>query len=135
MDKEIREFTQEIGATKPQPNEKGYELFKSVFRRSNYFRHQKGFMIIKISRIENPFWGVGKKYIDFLNETDVNYFLVLLESNKSGYVFTKREINRMIKRKKWKVAKDDNYKIISPPMRNSFRNVTQFQQKIGIKKV
>jgi len=136
MGQEIKEFTKAIGATRPQPGDKSYKLFKSVFRRSNYFRHDKGFMIIKISRSDKPFWGVGKKYIDFLNELEINYFLVLLDSNKSGYVFDKTEINRMIKRKEWRLASDDNYKINSPlPNRYLFRNTEQFLSQIGATEV
>jgi len=56
-------------------------------------------MIIKISRSEKPFWGVGKVYLDFLNEHEINYFLVLLESDKSGHVFDRKEIERMIQSK------------------------------------
>ena len=134
MSKEVKDFAKEIGATRPQSGEESYKLFKSMFRRSNYFRHNKGFMIIKISRIEKPFWGVGKEYIDFLNDLDISYFLVLLDSEKSGYVFDKREINRMIKRREWGLAKDDNYKINSPlPNKYLFLNVDQFISKIGAK--
>ena len=134
MDQEIKEFTQAIGATRPQPHEENYKLFKAVFRRANYFRHKNGAMIIKISRSERPFWGVGKKYIDFLNELGVNYFLVLLESERSGYVFTKKELNRNIERKEWRLGSDDNYKINPPlPNRNVFRNAEQFLHHIGAK--
>jgi hypothetical protein len=132
MSQEILNFANAIDSKRPQPGDKAYQLFKSIFRRSNYFVHDKGFMIIKISRVEKPFWGVGKVYIDFLNEYDVNFFLVLLESEKSGYVFDKQNINRMILRKDWGLASDNNYKINSPlPERFLFRNVKQFLIRIG----
>jgi hypothetical protein len=136
MGKEIEEFTNKIGATSPQKGEENYKLFQSVFRRSNYFIHSKGFLIIKISRSEKPFWGVGKTYIDFLNELEANYFLVLLESERSGYVFSKNEINDKIKRKEWKLAGDDNFKINSPlHNRFLFRTTDQFLSKIGVNEV
>lgn len=132
MDQEIKEFTAAIGATSPKPDKENYKLFKRIFRRDNYFRHKQGAMIIKISRSERPVWGVGKKYIDFLNELGVNYFLVLLESNRSGYVFTKRELNQNIERKEWGLGSDDDYKINPPlPGRNVFRNANQFLSNIG----
>jgi len=133
MEQEIKDFTKEIGARSPKPEEKSYKLFKLIFRRDNYFRHEQGVMIIKISRSERPFWGVGKKYIDFLNELGVNYFLVLLESNRSGYIFKKRELNQKIERKDWGLGNDDNYKINPPslPEKNVFRSTNQFLSKIG----
>ncbi len=131
MDQEIKTFTEKIGAIRPQPGDKSYKLFKSIFRRSNYFVHKKGAMIIKISRTEKPWWGVGKKYIDLLNDLQVNFFLVLLESQRSGYVFTKEELNRKIQSGDWRLASDDNYKIYPPlPDQNVFLNVGQFLQKI-----
>lgn len=132
MSQEILNFANAIDAKRPQPEHKAFQLFKSIFRRSNYFIHDKGFMIIKISRVEKPFWGVGKVYLDFLNEHDVNFYLVLLESEKSGYVFDKQNINRIIQRKEWGLASDNNYKINSPlPDRFFFRNEKQFLKKIG----
>ena len=131
MSQEILNFAKAIDAKRPHLGDKSYQLFKSVFRRANYFLHVKGFMIIKISRSEKPFWGVGKVYIDFLNELDVDYFLVLLESEKSGYVLKKQDINRMIQRKEWGLASDNNYKINSPLQeRFLFRNVKQFLNQI-----
>ena len=130
MDNEIQEFSQAIGAVTPPPGSEDYSTFKSIFKRSNYFLLGNKFLMVKISRLEKPFWGIGKKFIDFLNNTD--YFLVLLVSNREGWVFSKAEVNSNINNKKWNLREaDNNYKIHSPlPDRNSFYSPEKFLEKI-----
>lgn len=132
MSDEVKNFAKAIGATRPQRGDKNYKTSQLIFRRSNYYKHSQGFMIIKISRIEKPFWGVGKFYIDFLNDLKISFFLVLLDSEKSGYVFNEKEVNRFIDRKEWRLASDDNYKISVPlPDRYYFKNKEMFLRTIG----
>lgn len=133
MGDEIKEFTTAIGAKEPNPGDKNYKIFRQVFKRSNYFILNGQFAIIKISRSAKPFWGVGKDYIEFLNNTE-NYFLILLVSNREGWVFTKAEINNNIKSDKWRLREEDkNYKINLPlPDKNSFISSSHFMKKIGI---
>ncbi len=132
MDKEIQEFTQAIGAAIPQPGSANYSTFKSLFKRSNYFMFGNKFLMVKISRTEKPFWGIGKDFIDLLNNFD--YFLALLVSNREGWVFSKTEVNSNINNKKWNLREaDKNYKINPPlPGRNSFYSPENFLKKIGI---
>jgi hypothetical protein len=130
---EIKEFAAAIGAKEPNSGDKNYKLFRQVFKRSNYFVLDGKFAIIKISRSDKPFWGVGKDYIDFLNNTG-NYFLVLLVSNREGWVFTKAEINNHINSANWRLREaDNNYKINVPlPDTNSFTTPSHFLRKIGL---
>lgn len=88
-------------------------------------------MIVKLSRSEKPFWGLGKKHVDFLNDLLDNYYLVLLESSRSGYLFDKEEINTNIRRGAWGLSGSD-YKIntSSLSMRNVFHNVEQFLGRV-----
>jgi hypothetical protein len=88
--------------------------------------------MVKISRIEKPFWGIGKDFIDFLDNSD--YFLVLLVSNREGWLFSKTEVNSNIKNKKWNLREaDNNYKIHTPlPDRNSFYSPDNFLKKAGL---
>ncbi|MBP7177277.1 MAG: hypothetical protein KBA53_13810 [Thermoclostridium sp.] len=129
MGDEIQEFAQAIGATMPEPGSEQYSTFKVIFKRLNYFLLGNKFVMIKISRSERPFWGIGKPFIDLLNNFD--YLLILLVSNREGWVFSKEEINSNIKNKKWNLREaDNNYKINWPlPDRNSFDSPDNFLKK------
>jgi hypothetical protein len=85
--------------------------------------------MVKISRSEKPFWGIGKPFIDLLNNFD--YLLILLVSNLEGWVFSKEEVNSNIKNKKWNLREaDKNFKINWPlPDRNSFYSPENFLKK------
>jgi len=132
MDNEIQEFTQAIGAVTPQLDSEKYVTFKTIFKRSNYFLLGNKFIIVKISRSEKPFWGIGKDFIDLLNNFD--YLLILLVSNHEGWVFSKEEVNANIRHKTWNLRiADNNYKINWPlPDRNSFHSPENFLKKFGI---
>ena len=105
-------------------------MFRSIFRRSNYFFLNNKVLIIKISRKTKPFWGVGKKYLDLLDGR-FEYFLVLLASSNEGWVFSETEVKRNIANDTWRLAKDQNYKIYVPlPDRNSFSSPERFLQMV-----
>jgi hypothetical protein len=133
MGDEIKEFATAIGAREPIPGDGKYNLFRQLFRRSNYFILDGKFAIIKISRSEIPFWGVGKDFIDLLNHTE-NYFLILLISNKEGWFFTKPEVNNNINSGRWRHREaDNNYKINMPlPDANSFIGPSHFLRKVAL---
>jgi hypothetical protein len=134
MDAEVKEFIKGIGANEPEPTSDSYALFRSLFKRQNYFRLKDRFLIVKISRTSPPFWGVGKKFIDFFKTVDIDYFLVLLVSDREGWVFDKHDVDYNIERGYWKLRqKDNNYKI-NPPLKdkNSFSTHKQFLRKIGL---
>ena len=132
MDREIYEFTQAVGAEEPQPGKEVYPMFRRFFPRSNYFLLGGKFLLVKISRSQRPFWGIGKKFVDILNQFD--FFLVLLVSEREGWAFSKSEVNSNIDSHRWPHRqKDDNYKINPPlPDKNSFSNPRAFLNKIGI---
>lgn len=92
MDKEVYHFVRAVGAVEPTQGDELYPVFREFFKRSNYFLLRDTLLIVKISRSDKPFWGVGRKYIEFLNRFD-SYLLVLLTSKGSGLVFhqTRRE--------------------------------------------
>lgn len=132
MDKEIEFFTESIKAFEPAPTDNNYSLFRSLFKRENYFILGDRFVIIKISRSPRPFWGVGRKFIEFFTTLKVDYLLVLLVSEYSGWVFDKQEVTYHIEKGDWKLrSKDDNYKINSPLKDdNSFATPKHFLNKI-----
>lgn len=132
-DKDIAEFVAAIDAKAPSPGDENYANWKATFRRPNYFLFNGKFMIVKISRIKKPFWGVGKNYIDLLNSLD-DYYLVLLISPREGWVFTKSEVNAQIKSGRWHLREaDNNYKIHYPlPDSNSFFSPRNFLKKLGL---
>ena len=124
IDPDVQLFVDAMKARSPSVGDKEFDLFDHVTKRGNYFIHPRGFMIVKISRTEVPFWGVGKKHIDILNATLDNYFLVLLVSSSSGYILDKAAINSNIVHDNWRVSGPD-YKVHRPPMSHAFNNVEQ----------
>ena len=136
MDTDIKKFVEAVGATEPGPGDKIYSASRRLFRRSNYFLLNSRLTIVKISRSKKPFWGLGKNVVDFANELD-DYFVVLLISSREGWVFGKTEVNANIKSRKWNLRQDDNqYKINSPlPDRNSFFSPRNFLKKMGLSDV
>ncbi len=107
MDNEISLFSQGIGASLLKLDIEGIELFK----RDYYFKVNGKVLIVKISRSRKPFYGVNGTLIDLLNNID-NYYLVLLVSEKEGWVYSKSEINSNIRNGVWRLRKaDNNYKI------------------------
>jgi len=129
-DKDVLEFAQKVGAKQPEEATESYMKFRSIFRRSNYFFLQGKIIIVKISRSAKPFWGVGEKFLDFLDDFD--YFLVLLTSSKEGWVFSKKEVKANIAGDRWRLwEKDRNYKINMPlPDRNSFFSPEHFLKRV-----
>lgn len=126
IDSEVSEFVSTIGATAPAPSDENYEVWRSVFKRGNYFQFHEKFMIVKISRLTKPFGRVSKLILDLLNNAD-DYFLVLLTPRGSGWVFRKVQVNGLTGNGTWKVAADGNYKINSPlPDRYHFRSTADF---------
>ena len=121
IDPDIHAFALSVGAKEPDPDAEYAALFRKIFKRHNYFQAQGRFLIIKISRSAKPFWGVGKSFIDFLNGLG-DYSLVLLISRNEGWVFSKQEVNELIRSERWAYREaDDNYKINSPlPAANWF---------------
>jgi len=108
---------------------------RTLFSRPNYYQIPSGRLIIKISRSQrpkNPFWGVGAAQIDVLDLGGRPYFLVLLVSEKEGWVFSADEVQKFITSDKWRLAGDSNYKINMPlPNANAFLSPEQFLQKIS----
>lgn len=133
VDKDIQQFATAVGAKEPKPGTQAYENFRAIFRRPNYFLLKGKFLIIKISRTPRPFWGVGKDFLDLLE--DFEYYLVLLTSSKEGWVFSKAEVKASISSDRWRLReKDQNYKINPPlPDNNSFTSPQQFLNKLGLK--
>lgn len=50
MEKEIKEFIDSVGASEPNSKEENYDIFRKLFKRSNYFRLKGKLLIVKISR-------------------------------------------------------------------------------------
>ena len=64
---DILRFTQMVGAKEPEEGTESYTQFRSIFRSRNYFFLKGKILIVKISRSARPFWGVGEKYLEFLD--------------------------------------------------------------------
>lgn len=124
MDIEIKTFVDILDCVEDKTN----------FSRSNYFkfRDTTTLIAIKISRSTKPFFGIGKQVIDLANSQDDKFYLVLLISDKAGWVYSKNEVNSNIKNGFWKLANDNNYKINNGDLSNSnyFTSHNVFLDKI-----
>lgn len=117
---EIEQFAQSINACDVQ-DYSGNQIMSKLesswarrpeFRRGHYFvlniDNETYFFIIKISRSHKPFWGVGKKFIEFFNKcSTVKYYLILLDSNNSGWFFSKEDIDWNISHNYWSYSEPD----------------------------
>ncbi len=132
IDPDIVKFVEMVGATEPLAGDELHATFRRMFKRQNYFLLKERFLIVKISRTDKPFWGIGKKFVDFLN--DLNYYLMLLTSPRESWVFSKAEVNANIRSRKWNLREaDNNYKINPPlPDRNAFLGAARLHEKLGI---
>ena len=133
-DHEIMEFIKVINARSLQYN----DVLYGIAKKPNYFILNDSFLIVKRSQGKKPWWGVGKKYIDILNEWGGKYFLVLLISGKEGWVYSNNEIKNNVIDGYWKLREEDqNYKIYPAVVKdaNSFISHKQFLKKIGIETI
>lgn len=129
-DADVMAFADAISAREPAPDSPNHETWKLLFQRSNYFRWNGMFIIVKISRSRKPFWGVTKSILDLL-DTLPDYRLVLLTSKNQGWAFSKVEIRANIASGRWNLREaDGNYKINPPlPDTNSFFSAQHFIKK------
>lgn len=138
MENEILDFANQIGAVDLKTIF-DYSEFHGLFKRRNYFLIDKDkFLIIKISRSNRPFWGLGKKFFDIFNtltEKSGNYFFVALVSEKSGWVLSKIEILSQISDGSLSYSENqEQYKINPYNLKdhNGFTSIESFLKKIGI---
>ena len=116
--------------------------YRGLFKRRNYFSLKNNtFLILKLSKNKiRPFWGLGKQFVEVFNlltEDQGTYHLVLLVSNKSGWTFSKKEINGYIQDGSWSFSeKQGEYKINDYNLKdaNNFFSTDHFLKKIGLLK-
>ena len=67
-----------------------------IIKRRNYFLLGKDtYLIVKISRIEKPFFGLGKQFVDLFNELTEKsgtYYFVGLDSHNTGWLISKNSL-------------------------------------------
>src|SRR5688572_29664939 len=102
-DPDILAFINAVGAIEPLQDSKYYAAFRHKFKRHNYFLLEKQFLIVKISRSNRPFWGVGKNFLEFLDGLS-DYWLVLLVSPTEGWAFSKAQVMGNIRSQKWRLG-------------------------------
>lgn len=131
MEKEIREFVTAIGATVPKPGDEIYVAFKRSFKRPNYFLFRGTFLIVKISRSPRPFWDISRNVLNIVNDLK-SYHVVLLTSEREGWVLAKADVNVRINSGRWALAGHGSYKINMPlEDRFSFSSPSAFIAKLG----
>lgn len=113
MEPEIIEFANSIGANELTEADEIYCLLPSLSHGLNYFKHSSGFLVIKISRSQKPFWGLTKRIMNVFNSH--SYHLILLKPASQGWVFSKEETMRYIERRDWNLdSMGLQYKINMP---------------------
>lgn len=113
IDPEIQAFALAVGARVPDPCTEVGRQWRNIFKRGNYFIFRDKLMIVKISRLEKPFWGVGHRYI-FENDFSGDYYLVLLTPKGAGWSFRKSQVENLIGNGTWKQGNNGDYKINCP---------------------
>ena len=139
MSVEVLEFASQIDATDLKEIFEGSE-YRRLFRRRNYFLlNDDIFLIIKISRNKiRPFWGFGEKYLDLFNkltQNKGNFYVVALESDRSGWFLSKKEILDSISDGSLSYsAKQKEYKINNYNLRHQkkFTSSRDFLTMIGV---
>jgi hypothetical protein len=126
---EIKTFASSINAVELSGAE------KTIFSRSNYFKfhHTETLIAIKISRSPKPFFGIGKKVVDYVNTQKDPFYLVLLISDTSGWCYSKKEVNSNIKNRFWRNQEgSSDYKINHGDLSNTnyFTSIDIFFNKI-----
>lgn len=140
MNDEVLKFAENVGAIDLKEIYKN-SIYQSLFNRRNYFLLDGNkYLIIKISRSKiRTFWGLGKKHFDFFNsltKKNGEYYFVALDSDKSGWVISKKELLSQISEKtlsyseKQKQFKINNYNL---KFHNSFSSVKAFLEKCDSK--
>jgi hypothetical protein len=139
MDQEVRTFIDAIGAVDLDPSNETHSFFKGLFKRHNYFTFKGGFMMVHLSRSKKPLWGIGKKFWTLFSDTVFNefdFFLILLESGHSGWVFDRHDVKYYIETARWNLSKNDQY-LINPPLpdKNSFLSHRQFLKMLSTQRL
>jgi hypothetical protein len=138
MGDEVLEFAKGIGATDLKSVFDNSE-FHGLFKRRNYFLLKPDtYLIVKVSRNEiKGFWGLGKKFVELFNmltESSGRYFFVALETNKSGWILSKKELLSKIADRSLSYSdQNEQYKINRHNLRfeNGFESMQGFLRKIG----
>ena len=142
---EITKFTNSINAQPIQDfsSQEILSRYESCWESHPNFRSRNNFvlktedsvviLIVKISRLRpRPWWGVGEKFIKFFNKLQsVKYFLVLLDSENSGWFYSKEDVIENCKHR-WSFSAPD-YKINygDLPDNNRFASPNKFISKLN----
>ena len=89
-------------------------------------------LIIKVSTEGRHWWGIAKNILDRLNLRQREYNILLLDSDKTGWGYSKQEIYQKIETGVWALANDNNYKINRNDIdiENRFYDLNEMQEKI-----
>lgn len=113
LDKDVKYFS-EICGFKYIP---GFDFKENniIYKfRGNLFKKDDLISIIKISRSDNPFWGISAMIVDdFTLMKTIKFSAIFLTSKTTGYYYTLSNLNLLIKERNLKKVSTD-YKINSP---------------------
>ena len=112
----------------------------ATIRRRNYFvLGKETYLIVKISRIDSPFFGLGRRFVDLFNELTEDsgaYYFVGLDSHSTGWLISRDRLLRDIANgsiSRSAEGPDMQYKIHSHNLRSQHRflSIADCRSKIG----
>lgn len=133
---EVLTFAKQLGA---QDLKSQYDpRLNRVLRRRNYFLLAKDmYLIVKLSRSEKPFFGLGKQFVDLFNELTEEsgtYYFVGLDSHNTGWLISKNSLLQDIDNGSisWSEGASTEYKINYYNLRSQqrFLSISDCRDKI-----
>jgi hypothetical protein len=79
----------------------------------NYFVYNSLWLVVRISRIPRPFWGLGYGCVERF--ADERFGLVLLVAPQRGWLLSKEQVLKRTRARRWPISKKLEYKIAGPP--------------------
>ena len=132
---EPTEFAKRIGAWNMR------SILGAKLHRRNYFvLPQDTYLIVKVTTLPKPFFGLGRKFVDAFNTCTTakgTWFFVGLDSNSSGWVLSKSQLNHGIANGSFPCSNEADpqqrqYKIHEQDFRHEdrFLSIDEFRQRI-----
>lgn len=109
----------------------GIELCENTYKllkyRGNIMRCGECFVLVKLSRLNKPFWGLNGALIDLLINNSFKFFCIFLINEQEGWIFPAKEFRYMLMSSKWKKNEKKQYIVNSPlPDKWSFSNISKY---------
>jgi hypothetical protein len=102
-----------------------------AIRYGNYFNLGGHWLIMRVSRSSRPFWGLRLSAVQLFRDED--FSLLLLTSSSAGWCIPARQVHALIRDRRWRLAKDLEFKINLPlPENRRFGSSDELRARLGI---